>query len=196
MTKKKPASELKIRDWSNTPIIAVRPDGYAAGRFDNPAAAIKAGVNSGNLYQVLIGKKYTCNGFRWMAEEEYKVLWLTDKDKLKWERNPNFTYGTGKRGYRNNHKPYHSWKPGKDYTERREIARQTIKATHKRLAERRANGEFVPAGTPRKVINLDTLQEFQSITLAAQSVNRNPATLWEALQNGRKCAGYRFRFVK
>ena len=145
MTRRKDPATLQHPHWKQVPIVAIRPDGTVAARFNNPQEAIKeAGVNNGNLYQCLKGNKMVANGFRWMKEEEYKEIWYNKgPESLKWERST-LVYSGKKRGFKPGHPPVNTWNNGKDNTQRKAASSRSIRKAHERLRQLIAEGTFHP----------------------------------------------------
>lgn len=50
-------------------------------------------------------------------------------------------------------------------------------------------------GKNKKVVNINTKVVYASLSEAARVINRNPKTLWEAINNNTKCAGYYWEYV-
>ena len=51
-------------------------------------------------------------------------------------------------------------------------------------------------GLAKKVVNIDTGEEYDTISDASKAINRNVSTLCEAIKKGLKCAGYHWKYAE
>lgn len=186
MTKPLPPELRKTPNRKHSPIVAVSPSGKVAGYFDNPNQAIKlAGVNSGNLYQCLLHKKKTTNGFMWYYRDEHERIYQSNPDALKWEMDPNHTY------VRPGAKKGTSIVKGKKMKLSPEALEQRRKSMAKAHQIMREKGIYKARALKRciPVQCVETGQIFPSHKQLAALLEVNTSSIHQAVKDGTRCRG-------
>lgn len=171
----------------NSPVVAVKPDGGVALLFRNPSEAIhKGGINSGNLYQALKGKKKTANGYMWYYQEEHERLWFENPEQLKWKPDPYKSYF--KRGARKGNPGINKGKKLKVTERGLEQRKDALKKAHEKMVQ---EGIYQRIAEQNKcpVQCVETGQTYPSITECAKAVGASMSSVFGAIKYGHRCKG-------
>jgi hypothetical protein len=161
-------------------VVAVRPDGEIAGTFDAMIDAERfCGVKTRGIRDCVHGRRKTCKGLMWYRnDEEFKHKYLTDRDSLKFELDPNRDIcGRLRKG--------HKVKVGSHLSEEAKRAKSELM---KRL---RQNKDFIrkTAESHRKisVVEVETGRRWRSVKEAAEALGSSIGTINYHIHHGGKC---------
>ena len=192
MTKPLPPEKRRTPNRMSSPVVAVKPDGGVALYFNNPSEAIrKGGINSGNLYQALSGKKKTANGYMWYYREEHERLWFENPEQLKWKLDPCHSYF--KRGARKGNPGITKGKKLKITERGLEQRKDALKKAHEKMVQ---EGIYRRMGERKKrsVQCVETGQTYPSITECAKAVGASISSVFGAVKHGYRCKGNHYTY--
>lgn len=174
-------------DYSNRPVVAVRPDGGVAMYFNCPSEAIhQGGINAGNLYAALRKEARVAGGYMWYFRDEHERLWFENPEQLKWTPSPLHAYF--RRGYRKGAQVVKG-KKFKLSEETLQKRRDVAALLNDRMRE--TNGWNI---SRKPIVCIETGEVYPSLKACSESISCPLSSLHRHLNNGSPFKGKHYEY--